>query len=66
MTRHCVGGKEAGHLFDFREDGVYLTIFPDAANGLMFELLDLRQVLQDNGVTDYDISRLSHIVREAA
>lgn len=67
QTLHpAVGGKEAGYLFEFREDGVYLTIFPDAANGLMFELLDLRQVLQDNGVTDYDISRLSHIVREAA
>ncbi|SFI05856.1 hypothetical protein SAMN04487861_1133 [Selenomonas ruminantium] len=64
--RPAVGSKEAGYLFEFREDGVYLTIYPDAADGLAFELSDIRQVLHDHGVIDYDIITLSQILREAA
>ena len=64
--RPAVGSKEAGYLCEFREDGVYLTIYPDAADGLLFELSDIRQILHDNGVIDYDISTLSQIVREAS
>lgn len=64
--RPAVGSKEAGYLFEFREDGVYLTIYPDAADGLAFELSDIRQVLHDHGVVDYDIITLSQILREAA
>ncbi|SFT71428.1 hypothetical protein SAMN02910356_01752 [Selenomonas sp. GACV-9] len=64
--RPAVGSIEAGYLFEFREDGVYLTIYPDAADGLAFELSDIRQVLHDHGVIDYDIITLSQIVREAA
>ena len=64
--RPAVGSKEAGYLCEFREDGVYLTIYPDAANGLLFELSDIRQILQENGVVDYDIITLSQIIREAS
>jgi len=64
--RPAVGSKEAGYLCEFREDGVYLTIYPDAADGLLFELSDIRQILHDNGVVDYDIITLSQIVREAS
>lgn len=64
--RPAVGSKEAGYLCEFREDGVYLTIYPDAADGLLFELSDIRQILHDNGVIDYDIITLSQIVREAS
>ena len=28
--RSPVGGAEAGYLLEFRESGVYITIFPDA------------------------------------
>ena len=64
--RPAVGSKDAGYLCEFREDGVYLTIYPDAADGLLFELSDIRQILHDNGVIDYDIITLSQIVREAS
>lgn len=64
--RPAVGSKELGYLFEFREDGVFLTVYPDVANSLLFELSDIRQVLQDNGVKDYDIVTLSQIVREAS
>ena len=48
-NRPPVGGKEAGYLFEFREDGVYLTVFPEAADGVLFELSDIRQILQEPG-----------------
>lgn len=64
--RPAVGSKELGYLFEFREDGVFLTIYPDADNDLLFELSDIRQILHDNGVVDYDIITLSQIVREAS
>lgn len=65
IIRPPVGGKDAGYLFEFKADGVYLTIYPDEGDGGLFELSDIRQLLYDNGVTDYDIIALSQIVREA-
>ena len=65
-NRPPVGGKEAGYLFEFREDGVYLTVFPEAADGVLFELSDIRQILQEHGVVDYDIVNLARMVREAS
>ncbi len=62
----AVGGKEAGYLLEFLKDGVYLTIYPDQGEGLLFELSDIRKILFDNSVADYDIAELSRIVREAA
>ena len=62
----AVGGKEAGYLLEFLEDGVYLSIYPDQGEGILFELSDIRKILNDNGVTDYNIIELSRIVREAA
>jgi uncharacterized protein (DUF342 family) len=62
----AVGGKEAGYLLEFLEDGVYLSIYPDQGDGILFELSDIRKILNDNGVIDYDIIELSRIVREAA
>jgi hypothetical protein len=43
--RPPVGGEGAGYLLEFREDGVYITIFP-GSNGVLFELSDIRQILQ--------------------
>ena len=65
-TRLPVGGEEAGYLLEFHEDGVYMTVFPEAADGVLFELSDIRQILQDNGVVDYDVVDLAGIVRGAS
>ena len=64
--RPAVGSKDLGYLLEFREDGVFLTAYPDAVNGSLFELSDIRQLLQDNGVVDYDLITLSQIIREAS
>lgn len=58
-----IGGIESGYKFEFKEDGVYLTIYP--AESLMFELSDMRQILRECNVQDYDLVLLSKIMREA-
>ena len=63
--RPPVGGEGAGYLLEFREDGVYITIFP-GSNGVLFELSDIRQILQESGVVDYDVVSLARIVRESS
>lgn len=63
--RPPIGGEGAGYLLEFRETGVYITIFPDS-NGVLFELSDIRQILQESGVVDYDVVSLARIVRESA
>jgi len=60
-----LGGSEAGYKFEFRNDGVYLTIYPNAADSLLFELSDMRQILKECGVIDYDVALLSRTLREA-
>ncbi len=59
-----VGGKDAGYLFEFREDGVFLTVFENEASDLMFELSDMRQIMRDVGVLNYDIEMMARAVRE--
>ena len=61
-----VGGQEAGYLFEFKPDGVFLTVYPSGDTGILFELSDMRQVLKDYGVIDYDIELLARTVREAS
>lgn len=61
-----VGSEEAGYLFQFKEDGVFLTVYPSGDSGLLFELSDMRQILKEYGVLDYDIELLARTVREAA
>lgn len=60
-----VGSKDAGYLFEFKIDGVYLTVYPAADSGILFELSDMRQVLKEYGVLDYEIELLARTVREA-
>jgi uncharacterized protein len=60
-----VGGQEAGYLFEFKPDGVFLTVYP-SDGGILFELSDMRQVLKEYGVIDYDIEVLARTLREAA
>ncbi len=61
-----LGGPEAGYQFEFRDDGVYLTIYPNSADSLLFELSDMRQILKECGVVDYDVALLSRTLREAS
>lgn len=62
-----VGGRDAGYLFEFKPlDGVFLTVYPSSENDVLFELSDMRQILQDYNVLDYDIALLSRVVREAS
>ena len=61
-----VGGSEAGYQYEFRDDGVYLTIYPNSADSLLFELSDMRQILREFGIIDYDVALLSRTLREAS
>ena len=42
-----------------------MTIYPNAADSLLFELSDMRQILKECGVVDYDVALLSRTLREA-
>lgn len=65
-VRQPVGGKDAGYLLEFRGDGAYLTVYPSDDQGVLFELSDIGQILEENGVKDYDVVQLSRCLREAA
>ena len=65
-VRQPVGGKDAGYLLEFRNDGAYLTVYPSDDQGVLFELSDIGQILEENGVKDYDVVQLSRCLREAA
>ena len=60
----AIGNPESGYKYEFRPDGVYLTVYPNE-DGLPFELSDMRQILRDTGVYDYDVALLARIMREA-
>ena len=60
-----VGGRQAGYLFEFKSDGVYLTVYPADDSGIAFELSDMRQILKEYGVIDYDVAELALAVRAA-
>lgn len=64
MTR-TLGGASAGYKFEFRADGVYLTVYPSDGERL-FELSDMRQLLRECKVLDYDVGVLSRTMREAS
>ncbi len=61
-----IGNPESGYKYEFRKDGVYLTVYPVGDEGLLFELSDMRQILKDYGVVHYDVALLSRTVREAS
>ena len=61
-----LGGPDSGYLYEFRDDGVYLTIYPNTADSLLFELSDMRQILRECGVANYDVPLLARMVREAS
>ena len=57
-----LGGAAAGYKFEFRPDGVYFTVY----DARLFELSDMRQILRDCSVMDYDVGVLSRVMREAS
>ena len=60
-----LGGPASGYKFEFRPDGVYLTIYPNVDGSRLFELSDMRQILRDCRVLDYDVGILSRTMRSA-
>lgn len=60
----ALGSAAAGYKFEFRPDGVYLTVYP--APERQFELADMRQILRECNVQNYDVALLSRTVREAS
>ena len=60
-----LGGPASGYKYDFRPDGVYFTVYPNVDGERLFELSDMRQILRDCKVLDYDVGILSRTMREA-
>ena len=60
-----VGGPSSGYKYEFKSDGVYLTVYPNVDGERLFELSDMRQILRDCKVLDYDVGILSRTMREA-
>ncbi|MBQ4403841.1 MAG: DUF342 domain-containing protein [Selenomonadaceae bacterium] len=60
-----LGGPASGYKYEFRPDGVYLTVYPNVDGERLFELSDMRQILRDCRVLDYDVGILSRTMREA-
>ncbi|WP_294152461.1 hypothetical protein [uncultured Selenomonas sp.] len=42
-----------------------MTVYPTAESTILYELSDMRQILHDYGVNDYDILTLAKTVRTA-
>ena len=60
-----LGGPQSGYKYEFRPDGVYLTVYPAVDGERLFELSDMRQILRECKVLDYDVGILSRTMREA-
>ena len=60
-----LGGPASGYKYEFKPDGVYLTVYPNVDGSRLFELSDMRQILRDCKVLDYDVGILSRTMREA-
>ena len=60
-----LGGSASGYKYEFKPDGVYLTVYPNVDGERLFELSDMRQILRDCKVLDYDVGTLSRTMREA-
>lgn len=63
---NVIGGAAAGYKLELRGDGVYFTVYPNAGGERLFELSDIRQILRDAKVGDYDVGLLSRVMREAS
>lgn len=59
-----VGGKDKGYLFEFCSDGIFLTVYPKDGTGLMFDVSEMRQVLKDFSVVDYDLRLMTDALKK--
>ena len=59
-----VGGKKEGYLLEFCTDGIFLTVYPKDGTGLMFEVSDMRRVLKDFSVSDYDLVAMTDALKK--
>ena len=59
-----VGGKDAGYLIEFNENGVFLTVYPEGDSTLLFEVADLQDILKEHKVDDYEMEALARALRE--
>lgn len=55
---------EKGYSLAFKEDGVFLTVYPYMDDSVLFELTDISKILHDHGVMDYRIETIAKIMRE--
>ena len=60
-----VGGRKEGFQLALREDGAYLTVYPEEPDADVVDLSALREKIEAAGVTDYDVLQLAHLVRAA-
>ena len=60
-----VGDRKEGFQLVLRDDGAYLTIYPEEEGSEVIDLSLLREKLEHEGVTDYDILQLAYLVRAA-
>lgn len=60
-----VGERKEGFQLILREDGAYLTIYPEEEGTEVVDLSSLREKLEREGVTDYDVLQLAYLVRAA-
>ena len=60
-----VGGRKEGFQLALREDGAYLTVYPEEPDADVVDLSALREKIEAAGVTDYDVLQLAYLVRSA-
>ena len=60
-----VGGRKEGFQLALREDGAYLTVYPEEPDADVVDLFALREKIEAAGVTDYDVLQLAYLVRSA-
>lgn len=58
------GGPESGFFFEFKPEGVFLTVYPPDGEPL-FEISDLTQVLSEAGINDFDLTLLMQAAKNA-
>ncbi|MBF1714978.1 MAG: DUF342 domain-containing protein, partial [Selenomonas sp.] len=60
-----VGGRKEGFQLALREDGAYLTVYPEEPDADVVDLSALREKIEAAGVMDYDVLQLAYLVRSA-
>ena len=60
-----VGGMRDGFLLEIKEDGNYLTVYPEEEGRTLVDLTSLREHLAKENVTDYDLLQVARMVRAA-